>query len=64
MSTLKQVRNAARELDRADDLVNALQNEKSKLQNELADIQPRFDAAKTDRDAKKDAFKLLVADMN
>jgi chromosome segregation ATPase len=63
MSTLKQVRVAARELDQADDLVDRLQLEKGKLQSELADTNTKLDAAKTDRDDKKAAFKLLVADL-
>ena len=63
MSTLKQVRIAGRELDRADDLVDTLQARKGVLQAELADINTQLDAAKIDRDAKKDAFKLLVGEL-
>ena len=63
MSTLKQVRSAARELDRADDLVDELQAEKQKLQTQLAEVNTKLDAAKLDRDAKKNAFKTLVGDL-
>lgn len=64
MATLKQVRTAARELDKADDLLDSLQGTKQRLTNELDDVNTQLTAARTDRDAKKDAFKLLVADMN
>jgi uncharacterized protein YlxW (UPF0749 family) len=64
MATLKQVREAARDLDKADDLVDRLQALKNKLQNELADANTELNAAKVDRDSKKAAFKLLVADLN
>jgi hypothetical protein len=64
MATLKQVREAARNLDKSDDLVDRLQALKNKLQNELADANTELDAAKVDRDSKKAAFKLLVADLN
>ena len=64
MATLKQVREAARDLDKADDLVDLLQAQKAKFQNELADTNTELDAAKVDRDSKKAAFKLLVADLN
>jgi uncharacterized protein YlxW (UPF0749 family) len=64
MATLKQVREAARDLDKSDDLVDRLQALKNKLQNELADANTELDAAKVDRDSKKAALKLLVADLN
>ncbi len=64
MSTLKQVRTAARELDRSDDLTDELQARKQKLQAELSEINAQLDAAKTDRDAKKAAFITLVAELN
>ena len=63
MSTVKQVREAARELDRSDDKVDTLQSRKSALQAELADVNTQLDAAKVDRDAKKTAFKTLVAEL-
>jgi prefoldin subunit 5 len=63
MATLKQVRNAARELDRADDLVDSLQSQKNRLQSELAEVNTSLDAAKTDRDAKKNALKTLVSEL-
>ena len=63
MSTLKQVKAAARELDRIDDLVDELQAKKGRLQSELADVNSQLDAAKVDRDAKKVAFKTLVGEL-
>ena len=63
MSTLRQVRDAARELDRADDMTDSLQAQRQKLQAELADVNAKLDAAKADRDAKKNAFKALVAEL-
>ena len=63
MSTLRQVLTAARELDRANDLVDEQQTKKSRLQTELADVNSQLDAAKIDRDTKRDAFKVLVAEL-
>ena len=63
MSTLRQVLTAARELDRANDLVDEQQTKKNRLQTELADVNAQLDAAKIDRDTKRDAFKILVAEL-
>jgi hypothetical protein len=63
MSTLRQVLTAARELDRANDLVDEQQTKKNRLQTELADVNSQLDAAKIDRDTKRDAFKVLVAEL-
>jgi hypothetical protein len=63
MSTLRQVLTAARELDRANDLVDEQQTKKNRLQNELDDVNSQLDAAKIDRDTKRDAFKILVAEL-
>ena len=64
MSTLKQVKVAARELDRIDDLVDELQAKKGRLQSELADVNSQLDAARTARDARKVAFKTLVGELD
>jgi uncharacterized protein YlxW (UPF0749 family) len=63
MSTLRQVLTAARELDRANDLVDEQQTKKNRLQNELDDVNSQLDAARIDRDTKRDAFKILVAEL-
>ena len=64
MSTLKQVREAARELDKADDLVDRLVAEKTTAQAKADEFTTQLTAARADRDAKKAAFKTLVADLN
>lgn len=63
MATLKQVLDAARELDSANDRVDNLQSQKGRLQGELAQVNTDLDAAKIDRDGKKNAFKTLVASL-
>ena len=63
MSTLRQVLTAARELDRANDLVDEHQTKKNRLQTELADVNAALSAAVTDRNTKRDAFKTLVAEL-
>jgi uncharacterized protein involved in exopolysaccharide biosynthesis len=63
MSTLRQVLTAARELDRSNDLVDELQGKKSRLQNELADVNAQLNTAQADRNAKRDAFKTLVGEL-
>ena len=64
MSTLKQVREAARELDKADDLVDRLVAEKTTAQAKADELTTQLTAARADRDTKKSAFKILVADLN
>ena len=64
MATLKEVRNAARELDRADDLVDSLQAEKQRLQSDLDDVNTKLTAARADRDTKKDTLKTLAAQLS
>ena len=64
MATLKQVRDAARELDKADDLVDRLVAEKTTAQAKAEEITTQLTDARADRDTKKAAFKILVADLN
>ena len=64
MSTLKQVREASRELDKADDLVDRLVAEKTTAQAKADELSAQLITARADRDAKKAAFKTLVADLN
>jgi hypothetical protein len=64
MATLKQVRVAARELDQADDLVDRLVAEKTTAQAKADELTTQLTAARADRDTKKAAFKILVADLN
>jgi hypothetical protein len=63
MSTLRQVLTAARELDRASDLVDEQQTKRNRLQTELAELNTALTAAVTDRNTKRDAFKTLVAEL-
>ena len=63
MATLKEVRTAARELDRADDSAEQLVAAKAQLQTELDDVNTKLAAARADRDTKKADFKTLVASL-
>lgn len=63
MSTLKQVRTAARELDRVDDLVDSLQQRKQRLSDELDTVNAELASVRADRDTKKAAFITLVSEL-
>lgn len=64
MSANKEAKLAAREFDRADDLVDTLQATKQRLQRELDEVNAQLDAAKADRDQKKDNLKAKVANLS
>jgi len=64
MATLKEVRALARDLDRKDDLVDALDAEITRLQSQLNEKQAARATARADRNAAKDALKAAAATLS